>query len=128
MTSKQTALLVVTPVALLALGLFGILAARATRVGVRSDSVARFVAAALDRPDKLTEGHVETVVKNAAALEELAWKAQDSAIDSFEQVARGCLWIAALNVVTLTSAPSSSAKASRTAEFSSCPRTGVRTS
>jgi len=104
MTSKQISLLVVTPVALLALGLFGIRAARENRAVIRSHSVARFVEAALDRPDKLTEGHVSTVVKNAAALEELAWKAQASAIDSFEQVARGCLWIAALNVVTLMAA------------------------
>lgn len=104
MTIKQIVILAVTPLALLAAGVFGLRVAGELSARLGSESLTQFVRAALDRPDKLSPDHVKTVLRSAETIERLELATQAGTIRLLETFARACLGLALVSGITIVAA------------------------
>jgi hypothetical protein len=101
MTRKQLLLLAVPAIALCALGAVALRVSVNLAERARSESIAEFVAGALQEPSKLTLDHVRTVIGAARTIEAAGRVGELTMAASVAAIARGCFLLAALSVASI---------------------------
>ncbi len=101
MTFKHTLLLAVPAIALCLLGAltFRLSTDLVERAG--ADSIADFLARALDEPSKLTPDHVHTVIRAAKTIEDVGRHGEITLAASIAGIARCCFLLALLSAVSI---------------------------
>jgi hypothetical protein len=101
MEGKHVLLLAVTPIALCAMGAFGLRVANDFSERLRADSAVSLVEFGLNDPSKLTPDHVRMVVRAARAIENLGRRSDAGTAATMAGFARGCFGLAAVSVLTV---------------------------
>jgi hypothetical protein len=94
-------LLAVPAIALCALGAVALRLSADLAERARSESIAEFVAGALQDPSKLTPDHVRTVIGAARTIEAAGRHGELAVAASVAAIARGCFLLAALSAAAI---------------------------
>jgi hypothetical protein len=101
MEGRHLLLLAVTPIALCAMGAFGLRVASDFSERLKEDSAVSLVEFGLNDASKLTPDHVRMVVRAARAIEDLGHRSDAGMATTIAGFARGCFGLAAVSALTI---------------------------